>query len=307
MSEIRRARRVGPAPTGRSDPSALRFLVGTDLRATRERSGLTQATAGKVIGCTQTKINYMEIGRTRQKPGEVVALLRAYRADAEHIDRIASLSARTDQTTWWAPFSDVFPDWFKTFVGLEGLATREFTYGMALLPGQLQIADYAAALLVGSIMTSEIEAPQVVRARLARQRLTEESHPLRLQAVLEQHVIERVVGGPDVMRRQLEHLLTLMQRDNVEIHIMPTTVAVHGGLNSGDFLLLDFDQAQSIGYIEYATDALYIQDEDDVSRFDLTADRLVQTALSAADTEALIRARIAELAEHPREEQENTP
>jgi uncharacterized protein DUF5753 len=229
-----------------------------------------------------------------------VALLRAYGADAEHIDRIASLTARADQKTWWAPFSDVFPDWFKTFVGLEGLATGEFAYGMALLPGQLQTPEYAAALLVGSIHTSEIDAPQVVQARMARQRLTDDAHPLRYRAVLEQNAIERVVGGPDVMRGQLRHLLSLMQRDNVDIQSIPTTIAVHGGLN-GDFLLLEFDDAQSIGYIEYASGALYIQEHKEVAKYTLTAERLMSIALPSDDTAEVIKGRIAELDESSRE------
>lgn len=255
---------------------------------------MTQTAASAILGCTQTKINYLEIGRSRQKPDEVVALLDGYGADAEHIDRIASLAARADQTTWWAPFSDVFPDWFKTFVGLEGLASGEFAYGMALLPGQLQIAEYAAALLVDSIKVPEVDAQQVVHARMARQRITDDTQPLIFRAVVEQYAIERMVGGKDVMVRQLEHLLTLMKLDNVHLHVIPTTVAVHGSLQ-GDFLLLDFDEAQSIGYIEYAAGALYIQEESEVARYTLTADHLVSAALSKSDTESAIRARIAEI------------
>jgi DNA-binding XRE family transcriptional regulator len=281
----------------RSDPSALRFLLGHDLRAARERASMKQAEAAKVLSCSQAKINYLETGKTQQKPDEVTALLRSYGADVEHVDRMASLAARADQGTWWAPFGEVLPNWFKTFVGLEGLAASESTYGSLLLPGQLQTPEYAAALLVGNLRVAPMDAPQVVRARMARQRLADDTNPLRFRAVIEEYVLDRMIGDPKVMRAQLEHLLALMQRDNVELHVMPVSVAVHDGLD-GDFLLLDFDEAQSIGYIEYPTGAIYVQDQDQVSAYTLSADRLCAAALSVADSADAIAARITALDTH---------
>jgi hypothetical protein len=96
------------------------------------------------------------------------------------------------------------------------------------------------------------------------------------------------------MRAQLEHLLALMTRNNVELHVMPVEVAVHDGL-AGDFLLLDFEEAQSIGYIEYPTGAIYVQDQDQVATYTLAADRLCAAALSEADSVSFIERRIAAL------------
>ncbi|MDQ3579005.1 MAG: helix-turn-helix domain-containing protein [Actinomycetota bacterium] len=278
----------------RSDPSALRFLIGHDLRVARERAGLKQTEAGKVLGCSQARINYLETGKTQQKPGDVTTLLRTYGADVEHVDRMTSLATRADQGTWWAPFSGAVPQWFKTFIGLEGLAAAEFTYEPLLLPGQLQTPEYAAGLLVGNLRVAPADAPQVVRARMARQRLTDDTNPLRFRAVIEEYVLDRIVGGPQVMRTQLEHLLALMQRDNVELHVMPVSVIVHDGLD-GDFILLNFDEAQSIGYIEYPAGALYIQDQDQVGAYTLSSDRLCATALSTSDSAEAIAARIETL------------
>jgi len=278
----------------RADPSALRFLIGHELRVTRERAGLKQVEAGKVLGCSQAKINYLESGKTQQKPGEVTKLLRAYSVDVEHLDRMASLAGRADQSVWWAPFSDALPDWFKTFVGLEGLAAGESTYESRALPGQLQIPEYAAALLEGNLRVPPMDIAQVVRGRMARQRLTDEPNSLRLRAIIEEYVLDRIVGGPDVMRAQLNHLLELMRRDNVEVHVMPVAVTVHDGLE-GDFLLLDFDEAQSIGYVEYPNGAIYLQDQAEVATYALSVERLCTAALSVSDSAAAIAARIATL------------
>ncbi|WP_433263813.1 helix-turn-helix domain-containing protein [Actinosynnema sp. CS-041913] len=277
----------------RADPSALRFLIGHDLRAMRERAGVKQIEAAEALGCSQPKINHLESGRTQQQPEQVTILLKRYGADVEHIDRMASLAGRADQGTWWAPFGDALPNWFKTFVGLEGLATSAFTYKSLVLPGQFQTAEYAAALLVGNLRVAPMDAPHVIAARMARQRVLG-SNPLRIRAVIEQHLLDRVVGGAEVMRAQLRRLLSLMRQKNVELRVMPVEVAVHDGLD-GDFLLLDFEEAQGIGYIEYPNGAVYVQDQDQVAAYRLAADRLCAAALSVSDSADLIAARIAAL------------
>ncbi|MTE16250.1 helix-turn-helix domain-containing protein [Nocardia aurantiaca] len=278
----------------RSDPAALRFLIGHDLRASREKAGIKQADAAKILGCNQPKINYLETGKTQQKPDETTALLRAYGADVEHIDRIASLAGQADRTTWWAPFSDVLPDWFRTFMGLEGLATGQFVYRSKVIPGQLQTENYATAVLEGGLQIALMDVPQVVRSRMARQRLINDPNPLRMVAVLEEAVLDRPVGGPVVMREQLQHLLDMAQLDNVELHIMPTRVAVHDGIND-EFMLLDFESAQSIGYLEFAAGALYVQDQDQVRLYKMMADRMRAAALSPSESAEVIAARLASL------------
>ncbi|NKY53686.1 helix-turn-helix domain-containing protein [Nocardia vermiculata] len=279
---------------GRSDPAALRFLIGHDLRVTRERAGLKQADAARVLGCNQPKINYLETGKTQQKPDETTALLRAYGADAVHVDRIATLAGRADRSTWWAPFSDVLPDWFRTFVGLEGLASEQFVYRSKTIPGQMQTAEYATTLLEGSLQIAAMDVPQSVRSRMARQRLADDDHPLTFRAVIEESVLDRPVGGPRIMRDQLQHLLDLTQRDNVALHVMPIRVAVHDGLDD-EFTLLDFDAAQGIGYLEHAAGALYIQDQEQVRLYKMMADRLRAAALSTSESSDMIASRIARL------------
>ncbi|NNH70036.1 helix-turn-helix domain-containing protein [Nocardia uniformis] len=280
----------------RSDPAALRFLIGYDLRVSREKAGMKQADAAKILGCNQPKINYLESGKTQQKPDEVAALLRAYGTEVEHVDRITSLAGQADRTTWWAPFSEVLPDWFRTFIGLEGLASGQFAYRSKVIPGQMQTENYATAVLEGGLQIALMDVPQVVRSRMARQRLIGDPQPLQMVAVLEEAVLDRMIGGPIVMREQLQHLIDLMRLDNVELRIMPTQVAVHDGIND-EFMLLDFESARSIGYLEFAAGALYVQDQDQVRLYKMMADRIRAAALSPSESADAIAARIASLQE----------
>ncbi|WP_028477388.1 helix-turn-helix transcriptional regulator [Nocardia sp. CNY236] len=277
----------------RADPNALRFLIGRELKVARERAGVSQTQAGSQLDCTATKINYLESGKSTQQQAEVMVLLKFYGADPSQIERISSLASQADRTTWWAPFSAVFPDWFKTFVGLEGLADSQFCYTSMHLPGQLQTAEYAAALLEGHLRVPPADAPAVVRGRMARQRLTGE-RPLRLRVVIEEYVLDRVAGGPSVMGSQLEHLLRVIELPTVELHVMPVGVAVHDGLD-GDFIVLNFDSARSIGYVEYPAGALYIQEEEQVQLYKMATDRLCAAALSESDSVEAIRSRLAKL------------
>ncbi|MGJ7908871.1 helix-turn-helix domain-containing protein [Actinopolyspora sp. H202] len=268
----------------RSDPSALRWLIGNELRLARIASGKTQSAAAKALGCTHSKINYLEIGRNQQHPEEVTTLLRFYAADEAQIDRLASLSGRADQGTWWAAFSDVVPDWMKTFVGLEGLATREFMYEPLALPGLVQTPDYAQALLADNLRVSAIDAERVVKLRMERQqRLFDGNSPLNFQTVIEESVLDRLVGGAEVMASQLRHLLELATRDNVTMHVMPLSVPVHDGLD-GEFSVLDFEEAKSVGYIEYPNGAIYIQDENQVAAYGKAAERLCSVALTQEES-----------------------
>lgn len=277
----------------RADPNALRFLIGRELKTARERAHISQTRAGKQLDCTPTKINYLESGKSSQDPAEVSVLLEYYGIDAAHIKRVATLAGQADQSTWWAPFGGAFPNWFKTFVGLEGLAESQWCYTSMHLPGQLQTAEYAQALLEGNLRVSPADAPAVVRGRMARQRLTADP-PLQLRAVIEEYVLDRIAGGPEVMSGQLQHLLTLMELPTVELHVMPVEVAVHDGLD-GEFIVLNFEAARSIGYIEYPAGALYVQDEDQVELYKMATDRLCAKALSENDTAEAISRRLTAL------------
>ncbi|MBF6085151.1 helix-turn-helix domain-containing protein [Nocardia cyriacigeorgica] len=276
------------------DASALRFLVGHDLKTARENARITQSAAAKKIGCTPAKLSYMESGKTAQAPDEVGELMRYYRAKPEQVELTVSLAVRADHGTLSTRHADALPDWFKLFVGLERLADSQFEYSTMFIPGQLQTPEHAAALLADSLHIPPMDTAQAVRARMERQRLTDDAHPLKLQAVIEESVLDRPLGSPAVMIEQLEHLLTMTELDTVDLRVIPTTAGAHEG-SPGAFILLNFNEARSIAYVEHHTGALYLQDRADVELYKMTADRLVSRAFSGSDTAQAISSRITKL------------
>lgn len=117
---------------------------------------------------------------------------------------------------------------------------------------------------------------------------------MSLSSVIEEAVLDRVVGTAETMREQLEHLSRLMKYDHIDIRILPTRKYAHAG-NVTEFTLLQFAEAQTVGYIEYPTGALYLQDYDGVAVYEMLAEQLLAAALSKSESAELIRSRAAGL------------
>lgn len=276
----------------RDDPSAVRWLVGVELTKFRERAGKKIGEAAKVIKCSPGKIGHMESGRNQQQPGEVRDLLRFYRADQADIDRLSSLAGNAGEQTWWAAWTDVVPDWLKTFVGLEGLATQSSIYAPLVFPALLQTAAYALGGTAGYIRVRPDHNERTVSLRMERQRrLFADDNPLRLTVILEEAVLDRPIGGVDVLQAQLGHVLDLVEHENVEVRVLPTAIGAHEGL-VGPFTVLDFAKAQSIAYVELVNGAVYVQDQDQVDGYNRTVDRMREVALSPEKTADLIHSRL---------------
>ncbi|MBA2308938.1 MAG: helix-turn-helix domain-containing protein [Pseudonocardiales bacterium] len=279
----------------RGDPSALRWLIGVELANFRKRAGQTITSAAKVINCSPAKIGHLESGRNQQQPADVTALLRFYGADVADVDRLARLAGSADHQTWWAPWTDVVPDWLKTFVGLEGMATRSSSYSPLIIPALLQTEAYSLGVTAGSSRVRPDQDERIVSLRVARQRrIHADAERLLFTAVIEEAVLDRVIGGPVIMSAQLEHLTKVAELDNVELRVLLTSVGAHDAL-VGEFTVLDFAAAQSVGYVELVNGAVYIQDQDQVAGYTRIVDRLREVALSPDDTVQAIRSRLAAL------------
>ncbi|MDR7299996.1 helix-turn-helix domain-containing protein [Haloactinomyces albus] len=274
----------------------MRWLIGVELARYRKRSGETLAAAAKAIGCSPSLVGHFEKGMYFPQPQQIAGLLEFYGAPTWDIDRLASLCGRADQRTWLAPWVDVIPDWLRTFVGLEGLAIREITYAPLVLPALVQTSEYAVAMTSPSSRVRPDQGERLVSLRMERQqRLFCETSPLHLTALIEESVLDRPIGGTAIMKEQLERLVTISELPNVEVLIVPTVVGRHDGLE-GRFTVLDFDEAQSIGYVEIPDGAVYVQDQEQVGAYSHNAEALRSVALSQAESAKAVRARADALA-----------
>src|SRR5215472_4529225 len=210
---------IAPAAGG---PTVLRILLGAQLRRLREAKRISLEEAGHAIRASHSKISRLETGRVGFKERDISDLLTFYGVtDEQEREALRTLAVRANAPGWWHDYSDVLPHWFETYVGLEEAATQIRSYQVQFVPGLLQTGDYArAVVLLGHPDVSGRELDRRVALRLARQVVLTRPDPPNIWVVLDEAALKRPIGGPAVMRAQLQHLLEFAQRPSVTVQIM---------------------------------------------------------------------------------------
>ncbi|KAA2250170.1 helix-turn-helix domain-containing protein [Solihabitans fulvus] len=275
--------------TTRNDPSALRWLIGVELTNFRKQANSTPTQVLEATGISKSKLSSMENGRYQQHPDDMAKLLHLYGAERRDVDRLASLAGSAEGRTWWAPWSNVVADWFKTFVGLEGLAEAEFVFQPMVLPGLLQTEEYAESITESTGFVRRDHSDRFASFRVARAKRLIEPEPLRLHAVIGEAALRLRVGSPETRRAQREHLIRLARQPNITIQVLRPEDGPHTA-GTGSFVVLDFAQAQSIAYAEHLDGAVYGQDQDDVRTYKMAAENVQSVAAAPDKSLSLIRA-----------------
>ena len=151
-----------------------------------------------------------------------------------------------------------------------------------LVHGLMQTADYAATVISAARPTANPdEVDRQLAARATRQALLTRPDPLQLWAVLDEAVLRRQVGGPDVMRAQLARIQELAALPNLTVQVLPFDAGAHASMGTS-FELLQFPEASddAIVYIEDHTSSQYLETAADIDRYTLVFDHLRATALS---------------------------
>jgi transcriptional regulator with XRE-family HTH domain len=266
-------------------PTALRILLGGQLRRLREAAGISPDDAGYEIRASRSKISRLEHGRVSFKERDVADLLTLYGVpDGDLRAHLLTLAQQANSRGWWARYDDVLPDWFATYVGLEQATSLIRTYELQFIPGLFQTEDYARAVTVlGHRSASPPEIDRRVSLRLKRQELLHVGAAPRVWAVIDESALRRPLGGASVMRAQLQRLIELAELPRVTIQVMPFDRGGHSAAG-GSFSILRFaaPDLPDVVYIEQLTGALYLDKADEVDHY-----REVMNSLSAeADTPA---------------------
>jgi transcriptional regulator with XRE-family HTH domain len=275
----------------RADATVLRMLLGSQLRRLREAAGVTPEEAGYEIRGSRSKISRMENGRVSFKDRDVADLLALYGVTDEMVRQgTLDLARRANAPGWWSKYSDILPDWFEMYLGLEAVASVIRTFELQFVHGLFQTPDYARAITVlghKSAPASEIE--DRVGLRMRRQELLTNTDPPRVWSVMDEAALRRPVGGADVMRGQLRRLVEVTEMPSVTLQVVPFR---HGGhaAASGSFTILRFDEPDlpDVVYIEQLTSALYLDSRQDVDHYLEVMNRLSADALTPASSVGFI-------------------
>ncbi|MFG3442936.1 helix-turn-helix domain-containing protein [Nonomuraea sp. NPDC047897] len=275
-----------------SGPTALRILLGSQLRRLREAKGVTREEAGHLIRGSESKISRMELGRVGFKERDVSDLLTLYGVvDEQAREAVIALVGKANEPGWWHRFNDVLPTWFQAYVGLEEAAARIRTYEVQFVPGLLQTKEYARAVVTaGSAGISSDEIARRVDLRLERQRVLDRPDGPFFWAVIDEAALRRPIGGAEVMRAQLEHLADLMRQPNITIQIMPFSFGGHSA-EGGAFSILRFPDRElpDVVYVEQLASALYLDKREDVDKYTVVMERLCAVSTTPDETVQLLR------------------
>ena len=273
-----------------SNPTVRRRRLGAELRRLRLDSGLKSTEVAERLMVSQPKISHLENGNRAISPRDVRDLCALYGVtDRQVIDALMQMARESGQQGWWHVYGDV-PQ--SVYIALETDAASLHTYEPMVIPGLLQTPAYAHAVIGETIPQLTVEqAATRLKVRLRRQhRIYNPASPLRLWVILEESVLRRVVGSPDIVREQLEHLNALGAEPHITVQILPYTAGAHPGL-SGQFSILRFADswaAAPVVYLERFTSDLYLEKPSDVQHYSVLHDHLQAQALDTADTRDFI-------------------
>ncbi|MFC4467712.1 helix-turn-helix domain-containing protein [Streptomyces xiangluensis] len=276
-------------------PSVLRMILGRQLEELRNRAGLTYEQAATAIGVSHSTIRRMESAKVaRLRLADAEKLLQVYGVkDQQEIDTFLKSVREANKRGWWHTYRDVLPDWFAAYLSLEQAALQIRAYEAQFVHGLLQTEAYARALLgAGNPHASEEATERRVALRMQRQELLSRPNPPRVWIVMDETVLRWPVGGPEVMRAQVDHLITLNALPHVTVQIMPFSNGPHPAMRAGAFHLFRFRARElpDIVYLSGLVGAVYLDKADDVLVYREALDRLGAQSTPASRTEALLGA-----------------
>lgn len=278
-------------------PTVRRRRLAAELRRLRAQAEVTQQQAAAHLNCTQAKIGRFETAKRTPSLHDVAELLDFYGVDGSEREKLLNLARDARKRGWWHSYSDVLPEWYETYVGLEAEASSIHTYESETIPGLLQTRDYAYAITKATLIRAEESAvTRRAELRMQRQQRVTGPNPLDLWAVISEAALRRIVGSREVLRNQLEYLVKLMELPNVTVQVMPLDADAYPA-QAGPFVILRYSNRvdPDVVYLETHVGGLYLERENELSKYVAMMDHLRAHAVNPEGSVRVINERIGEL------------
>lgn len=249
----------------RTSPTLAGMKLGATLAELRKQAGKRVEHAADHLECTKQKISHIEAARNKIRVSELRDLCAFYGVTEDVAAELEEMRLAAAQPRWWSTYR--LPRWLADYVGLEDAAKTYRGVQLELVPGLLQTPEYVTALqAVQNLPADQAAVERAAAARIQRQkRLTASEDPLRLEAVVSEAALRRVLGSPSVGVEQIRHLLDMGDRENIDLRVLPFDRGLHASM-TGSFALLEFETAPDVGYQEYPFGGHIIDDQEAVER-----------------------------------------
>ncbi|MEU3971649.1 helix-turn-helix domain-containing protein [Streptomyces bacillaris] len=285
---------------GRTVSTVLGRRLGGELLRMREARDLRQSHAADALTASVAKVAKIERGLVPIRDPDIRALCHLYgETDADTVDRLLALAKadreRRKASGWWNQYPGLRS--MAEYAALEDIATSVRTWQLAIVPGLLQTPDYARALAVGNGSWEDPdEIEPFIEARMTRQARLAGENPLELWAVVHEAALRQLVGGREVMREQLGHLVDMARQPNVKLQITPYLAGAHPGLTSA-FTIVSFAEPGALEVVRMDTTstALWLESDTDAERHVQLFDRISRLGLAQRSSVRLIDGILKEL------------
>ncbi|GCB49188.1 helix-turn-helix transcriptional regulator [Streptomyces sp. NL15-2K] len=257
-------------------PRTQRQKYGEELRLRRAAAGLTQEELGDQVVCSPTLISHFEAGRRLPKPD-----------DAQRIDR--ALGTDGFFARWLEDLESKYDVHFAAAAALEQQATLIQQFALSLVPGMLQTPDYARAVFAAyrpNHTAEELDDEVVIRTERARIL----DGPLKpvIWTLLDEAVLRRRVGGPQVMAEQLHKIADMAEAGRLRLHVLPYGVGAHALMHSL-LTLMSFEDSAPVAYVEGFLVGQLLDDPALVNACQASYALALSDALSKQESLALVR------------------
>jgi transcriptional regulator with XRE-family HTH domain len=266
-----------------SSPTIRQRELGIRLREFRAAKGLTVEDVARELLCSPAKISRAETGARRATLRDVRDLCQLYGVDPAASAELMKLAREAQQPGWWTKYDDLR---ITPLIGMEQAASAITSFGMYFFPALLQSEDYARAIIKGiAPKISEDILGQRLEARMERQKLLQGPKPPKFRVLLDEAILRRRVGGPAVMKTQLDKVLALMREEKAAVQVIPFEAGAYGASDS-NFSYLEFAGTTLPGlvFVEGLVSHLYLERPDELERYREALEYLRDEALNPRES-----------------------
>ncbi|KNE80175.1 MULTISPECIES: helix-turn-helix domain-containing protein [Streptomyces] len=289
---------AGGRPTVRSR------RLGAALRRYREAAKLDQQHAARHIAGSITKISRLESGQVSARPGDVRLLLELYGVrDRDTYLRLEQLARNSNKRGWWLDYPWAAKQEYTDVITLESDATYIRTWQPLFIPGLLQTPAYVRALLDASLTVHSPDAvEEMVAIREARKRVIEEDGA-RFAAVIYEPALTAPMPSREAHREQLSHILSVAQRQNVSVQVLPMTEWRAAHMTS-HFVMYSFgpEPAPEAVAFDSTTSTVILEDLEEMTQHAQIFEALRSAALTPKESMSFLRKSMEEISDRKEDE-----
>ncbi|MBT2365228.1 helix-turn-helix domain-containing protein [Streptomyces sp. ISL-10] len=276
------------------NPTVRQRRLGRMLREARGAAGKTIAQAAAELDCAESKISRIEAAQSGIRSLDLRALLDFYGVtDQTRRARFQDLARNGRERGWWSQYEGSLNSEYSDLIALEWDASDLYVVETALIPGLLQTPAYTEAVVrTQNPAKSDEDVAAQVKVRGQRRQTFARSTPLRLWAVITEAALKADLGK-DVMRDQLESLVSLARETNIQIQVLPSSAAINVALY-GPFGILAFPEPveTDIVYRDDLMSIVYYEDPKQVEFYTALFRRLNSEALPVEQSLSIIKEHI---------------